>query len=172
MDRHQCQAREKSARMGMALLACSSNDQILDMLQTYIKKIHPEFLILSANTGSTEGLRALNNCYTDLAWSHLFDPKSGKYNIPFLPAYVPNVKVVVVNLFHRDLGLGMAPRDPLGIKGFGDLNKKGVRLVNRQKDSDTRVLLDYHLKQLNVSASNLSENDFLHGFPVISEPPF
>jgi putative molybdopterin biosynthesis protein len=66
-----------------------------------MKKTYPEFLILSANTGSTEGLKALNSGYTDLAWSHLLDPKSGQYNIPFLPAYVPDVKAVVVNLFHR-----------------------------------------------------------------------
>ena len=148
-------AREKSAQMGGALLACGSNDPILDMLQTYMKKTYPEFLILSANTGSTEGLKALNSGYTDLAWSHLFDPKSGQYNIPFLPTYVPDVKAVVVNLFQRELGLIMAPKNPLSIRGFEDLSKKGVRLVNRQKGSGTRVLLDHHLKGLKISPSKI-----------------
>ena len=152
-------ARDKSARMGGALLACGSNDPILDMLQTYMKKTYPEFLILSANTGSTEGLKALNSGYTDLAWSHLLDPKSGQYNIPFLPAYVPNVKAVVVNLFHRELGLIMAPKNPFSIKGFEDLSKKGVRLVNRQKGSGTRVLLDHHLKQLKIPPSKIEGYD-------------
>jgi len=137
------------------LLACGSNDPILDMLQTYMKKTYPEFLILSANTGSTEGLKALNSGYTDLAWSHLFDPKSGQYNIPFLPTYVPDVKAVVVNLFHRELGLITTPKNPLSIKGFEDLRKKGVRLVNRQKGSGTRVLLDHHLKQLKIPPSKI-----------------
>jgi putative molybdopterin biosynthesis protein len=141
--------------MGGALLACGSNDPILDMLQTYMKKTYPEFLILSANTGSTEGLKALNRGFTDLAWSHLLDPKSGQYNIPFLPAYVPDVKAVVVNLFHRELGLIMAPKNPSSIKGFEDLSKKGVRLVNRQKGSGTRVLLDHHLKQLKIPPSKI-----------------
>ena len=148
-------AREKSAQMGGALLACGSNDPILDMLQTYMKKTYPEFLILSANTGSTEGLKALNRGYTDLAWAHLFDPKSGQYNIPFLPTYVPDVKAVVVNLFQRELGLIMAPKNPLSIRGFEDLSKKGVRLVNRQKGSGTRVLLDHHLKGLKISPSKI-----------------
>ncbi|MBP1739872.1 MAG: molybdate-binding protein domain [Deltaproteobacteria bacterium] len=152
-------ARDKSARMGGALLACGSNDPILDMLQTYMKKTYPEFLILSANTGSTEGLKALNSGYTDLAWSHLLDPKSGQYNIPFLPAYVPDVKAVVVNLFHRELGLIMAPKNPFSIKGFEDLSKKGVRLVNRQKGSGTRVLLDHHLKQLKIPPSKIEGYD-------------
>jgi len=148
-------AREKSASMGGALLACGSNDPILDMLQTYLKKTYPEFLILSANTGSTEGLKALNSGYTDLAWSHLLDPKSGQYNIPFLPTYLPDVKAVVVNLFHRELGLIMAPRNPLNIKGFEDLSKKGVRLVNRQKGSGTRVLLDHHLQELQIPSAKI-----------------
>lgn len=152
-------AREKSAPMGGALLACGSNDPILDMLQTYLKKTYPEFLILSANTGSTEGLKALNSGYTDLAWSHLLDPKSGQYNIPFLPTYLPDVKAVVVNLFHRELGLIMAPRNPFNIKGFEDLSKKGVRLVNRQKGSGTRVLLDHHLKQLKIPPSKIEGYD-------------
>jgi excisionase family DNA binding protein len=148
-------AREKSASMGGALLACGSNDPILDMLQTYLKKTYPEFLILSANTGSTEGLKALNSGYTDLAWSHLLDPKSGQYNIPFLPTYLPDVKAVVVNLFHRELGLIMASKNPFSIKGFEDLSKKGVRLVNRQKGSGTRVLLDHHLQELQIPSAKI-----------------
>jgi putative molybdopterin biosynthesis protein len=149
------QAREKSRAMGGALLACGSNDPILDMLQTYLKKTYSEFLILSANTGSTEGLKALNRGYTDLAWSHLLDPRSGQYNIPFLPTYLPDVKPVVVNLFHRELGLVLGPGNPHHIKWFQDLGRKGVRFVNRQKGSGTRILLDHHLTQLGISPSRI-----------------
>jgi len=153
------QAREKSRAMEGALLACGSNDPILDMLQTTMKKAYPEFLILSANTGSTEGLKALNRGCTDLAWSHLLDPRSGRYNIPFLPTYLPDVKAVVVNLFHRELGLILAPGNPYHIKWFEDLiekgGDKGVRFVNRQNGSGTRILLDHHLKQLKIPSSRI-----------------
>ena len=149
------QARQKSRKIEGALLASGSNDPILDMLQTYLKESHPEFYIFSANTGSTEGLKALNKGYTDVAWSHLFDPKSGEYNIPFLSTYLPNVKPVVVNLFNRDLGFVTAPKNPLGIREFEDLARKGIRFVNRQKGSGTRVLLDYHLKRLKISSSKI-----------------
>jgi putative molybdopterin biosynthesis protein len=152
-------ARERSTHMGGALLACGSNDPILDMLQTIMKRTYPEFLILSANTGSTDGLKALNSGYTDLAWSHLLDPKSGQYNIPFLSTYLPDVKAVVVNLFHRELGLIMAPNNPFNIKGFEDLSKKGLRLINRQKGSGTRVLLDHHLKKAKVTPSKIEGYD-------------
>jgi len=153
------QAREKSRRIEGALLASGSNDPILDMLQTYMKKSYPEFYIFSANTGSTDGLKALNMGYTDIAWSHLLDPKSGEYNIPFLSNYLPDVKPVVVNLFHRDLGFVAAPKNPFRIRGFEDLAQKGLRFINRQKGSGTRVLLDHHLKKLRISSSKIDGYD-------------
>ena len=150
------QARQKSRRIEGGLLASGSNDPILDMLQTYMRKSYPEFYIFSANTGSTDGLKALNMGYTDIAWSHLFDPKSGEYNIPFLPHHLPNVKPVVVNLFRRELGFVVSPKNPFHIHGFGDLTEKGIRFINRQKGSGTRVLLDYHLKKLEILPSTIS----------------
>jgi len=150
------QAREKSRRIEGALLASGSNDPILDMVQTNLKKSHPEFYIFSANTGSTDGLKALNKGYTDVAWSHLLDPKSGEYNTPFLSTYLPDVKPVLVNLFYRDLGFVVASKNPLNIKGFEDLARKGIRLINRQKGSGTRVLLDHHLKRLRVPLSKIA----------------
>ena len=149
------QAKEKSGRIGGALLASGSNDPILDMLHTHMRKAYPEFYIFSANTGSSEGLKALNMGYTDIAWSHLFDPKTGEYNIPFLPEYLPNVKPVVVNLFARELGFVAAPKNPLKIQGFEDLTQKGIRFVNRQKGAGTRVLLDHHLKTLRIPPSKI-----------------
>lgn len=149
------QAKEKSRRIGGALLASGSNDPILDILHTYMRKAYPEFYIFSANTGSSEGLKALNMGYTDVAWSHLFDPKTGEYNIPFLPGYLPNVKPVVVNLFGRDLGFLVTPKNPFAIHGFENLPQKGVRFINRQTGSGTRTLLDYNLKRLRVPPSKI-----------------
>ncbi|OGP72852.1 MAG: hypothetical protein A2V86_00365 [Deltaproteobacteria bacterium RBG_16_49_23] len=149
------QARQKSGRIEGALLASGSNDPILDMLQTYMKKTYPEFYIFSSNTGSIDGLKALNTGYTDLAWSHLWDPKTGEYNIPFLSTYLPNIKPAVVNLFHRELGFIVSQKNPFQIRGVEDLTQKGVRLINRQKGSGTRVLLDHHLKRLKIPASKI-----------------
>ncbi len=150
------QAREKSKRIEGALLASGSNDPILDMLHTYMRKSYPEFYIFSANTGSTEGLKALNMGHTDIAWSHLLEPKTGEYNIPFLPTYLPDIHPVVVNLFYRDLGFIVASKNPLGIRGFEDLVQKEIRFINRQRGSGTRVLLDYHLKKLQITPSKIN----------------
>ncbi|MBU1208705.1 MAG: helix-turn-helix transcriptional regulator [Proteobacteria bacterium] len=162
------EARRKSKQIEGALLASGSNDPILDILKTYIRKAYPEFYLFSANTGSTDGLKALNQGYTDIAWSHLLDPKSGQYNIPFLSTYLPNLKTVVINLFNRDLGFLVAAGNPLNLHGFKDLAKPKVRFINRQKGSGTRVLLDHHLRQLKIPAPSIKgyENEVYTHFEV------
>jgi putative molybdopterin biosynthesis protein len=168
------QARQKSGRISGALLASGSNDPVLDILQTCLRKAHPEFFIFSANTGSTEGLTALEKGYTDIAWSHLLDPETGEYNIPYLEKLVPSVKAVVVNLFFRELGFVIARGNPMRIAAFEDLTREGVRFVNRQAGSGTRLLLDHHLEKAGISAERIagySDEVFTHievGLAVLS----
>ncbi|MFA5180634.1 MAG: helix-turn-helix transcriptional regulator [Syntrophales bacterium] len=149
------QARQKSAAVSGALLAAGSNDPILDILQTTLRRIHPDLYIFSANTGSTEGLAALNMGHTDIAWSHLWDQESGQYNTPFLASHLPRIDAVVVNLFHRDLGLIFAADNPLKIRNIEDLQQPGIRIVNRQKGSGTRLLFDYHLKKAGIGTDGI-----------------
>lgn len=150
------EARQKSRRMEGALLCAGSNDFALDSLQTQMRETHPQFYFFSAITGSTDGLKALNTGYTDVAWSHLLHPETGQYNVPYLPVYLPNVKPVVVNLYHRQVGIAAAAGNPLDITGFADLARKDVRLINRQKGSGTRLLLDHHLKKLGIPTGKVS----------------
>jgi excisionase family DNA binding protein len=149
------EAQKKSGRIQGALLASGSNDPVLDMLQTFLRKSHPEFYIFSANTGSREGLRALDSGYTDIAWSHLLDPESGVYNIPYLPSYVPKLQPVVVNLFRRKIGFVTARDNPLKIATFDDLVKKKIRFINRQDGSGTRMLFDYELDRAGISSGDI-----------------
>lgn len=153
------EAKAKGKKIVGALLAAGSNDPVLDVLQSCLRSSHPEFYIFSANTGSQAGLSALNAGYTDLAWTHLLDPASGEYNIPYVSAHLSEVKPVVVNLFHRELGFLTAPGNPLHIKGFEDLAESRVRLINRQPGSGTRVLLDYHLEKLGIPAETIQGYD-------------
>ncbi|MGE5855052.1 MAG: substrate-binding domain-containing protein [Syntrophaceae bacterium] len=144
------QARERSRSLEGALLASGSNDPVLDFLLTGMRHSHPDFYYFCANTGSTEGLKALGGGYTDIAWTHLFDPESGRYNVPFLPRYLPDMKAVLVHLFRREIGIVAAPGNPLGIAGMEDIAGEKIRFVNRQEGSGTRVLLDYHLKNSGI----------------------
>lgn len=149
-------AKQKSRKIAGALLAAGSNDPVLDILQTCVRKAYPDLYLFSANMGSVNGLAALDNGYTDIAWSHLLDPESGQYNVPFLSTLLPRIKPVVVNLFYREIGFITAPDNPYHIKWFDDLTKEGLRFINRQKGSGTRVLLDYHLGKLKESPGHIN----------------
>lgn len=153
------QARVKQQRVAGSLLAAGSNDPVLDILQAALRAAHPELYIFSANTGSMEGLFALNQGYTDLAWTHLLDPESGDYNIPYLERCLTSVKAVVVNLFFRRVGLITAPSNPLGLKGVEDLVRPGLRIVNRQQGSGIRVLLDQCLHDLDIPPARIAGYD-------------
>ena len=150
------QAKQKSRKIAGALLAAGSKDPVLDILQTCVRKAYPDLYIFSANMGSTSGLAALDSGHTDIAWSHLFDPESGKYNIPYLSTLLPKIKPVVVNLFHREIGFITAPDNHHHIKWFDDLVRKDLKFINRQRGSGTRVFLDYHLGQLGVSPDHIN----------------
>jgi ABC-type amino acid transport substrate-binding protein len=66
---------------------------------------------------------------------------------------------VVVNLFYRELGFVTAKGNPLGIATFEDLLRKGIRFVNRQAGSGTRLLLDHHLEKRGISTARIAGYD-------------
>ncbi len=149
------QARKKSSQISGAVLAAGSNDPVLDMLLVATKKSHPDFYIFSANTGSTEGLKALNSGVTDIALSHLYDAESGKYNIPYLGKYLPAINPVVVNLFKRDIGFLFNKEIAGAVKGFENLTEENIRFINRQEGSGIRLLLDYYLAKEGINSEKI-----------------
>ncbi len=147
------EAREKGRQIQGALLAAGSNDPVLDFLQTDLRRSLPEVYLFSTNIGSVEGLKALNLGYTDIAWTHLYHPATKEYNTPYLAAYVPAIRPVVVNLFYRELGFTVPRGNPMKVRGFKDLCRKSMLFINRQKGSGTRLLIDQKLEEENIKKS-------------------
>lgn len=153
------QARRRVNQIEGALLASGSNDPVLDMLLTAMKKDHPAFNFFSANTGSVSGLEALNTGLTDIAFSHLYDPETGDYNTPYLRKYCPDHQPVVVNLFYRQIGFLTAKSKSNIFDGWNSLARKDLRFVNRQQGSGIRIMLDYELKTRKIAGSDISGYD-------------
>jgi molybdate-binding protein len=63
---------------------------------------------------------------------------------------------MLINLATRRQGIMTAPGNPKSIISVGDLTKPGVRFVNRQFGSGTRILLDLLLKQHNVDSHRIA----------------
>ncbi len=143
------------AALAGALLAIGSHDNTLDLLDSLLRKAHPQFRLTSAHVGSLGGLMALKRGQCHLAGSHLLDPASGVYNRKAIEDNLDE-PVVLLRLVDREQGLLTAPGNPLGIAGIEDLARPGVRFVNRQRGSGTRVLLDYRLERLGLAPGRIS----------------
>jgi excisionase family DNA binding protein len=132
------------------LLAAGSDDPSLGILKDlYAKRVaHPSFFL--ATVGSRAGLSTVRDGVADLALAHLRHPETGEYNVPYLESVFPS-GVAVVPLFHRELGLVTRPGNPLGIGAVSDLTRAGLRFINRQEGSGTRLFLDQQLAQLGIN---------------------
>ena len=98
---------------------------------------------------------ALKRGQCHLAGSHLLDAATGVYN---RKAMEDNLEepTVLLRLVDREQGILTAPGNPLEIKGIEDLVRPGVRFINRQRGSGTRVLLDYRLSCLGIAPTNIN----------------
>jgi putative molybdopterin biosynthesis protein len=134
------------------IVAIGSHDLILDLAASHLRAADPLVTLASSNVGSLGGLVALRDGLCHLAGSHLLDPATGQYTLPYLDRILGERAVAVVRLAHRDQGLIVAPGNPLGLTEIQDLTRAGVRYVNRQRGAGTRVLLDHQLRLQGISA--------------------
>src|SRR5215468_8922643 len=94
------------------IVAIGSHDLVLDLAASALRAEDPLITLASSNVGSLGGLVALRDGLCHLAGSHLLDPDSGEYTLPYLDR-VPGLSgVSVVRLVHRDQGLMVAPGNP------------------------------------------------------------
>ncbi len=141
------------------LLAIGSHDMTLDLIAQFLAEHEPPQRLVSANAGSLGGLHALRRGEAHLAGSHLLDPESGTYNVPYVRRYLPDTPVVLVTLTRREQGLIVRPGNPKGITSVQDLIREDVVYVNRQRGAGTRVLLDYLLAQAQIDAKQIAGYD-------------
>jgi putative molybdopterin biosynthesis protein len=144
------------AEIDRTIVAIGSHDLVLDLAASALRASDPGLTLASSNVGSLGGLVALRDGLCHLAGSHLLDPETGEYTLPYLPrVFGAGADVVVVRLVHRAQGLIVAPGNPLGLTGLDDLSRPGLRYVNRQRGAGTRVLLDHELCRRGVAAHGI-----------------
>ncbi|WP_425387657.1 substrate-binding domain-containing protein [Aneurinibacillus terranovensis] len=127
-------------------------DIVLDILSRYLERKNPMFRSLRSYVGSLDGLFALYRETVNAVAVHLWDGETGEYNIPYVRRFLPGQRAVIVNLFYRKVGFFVAPGNPKNIIDWEDIVKPGVRFVNREKGSGTRVLLDEKLRILEIDS--------------------
>ena len=100
------------------------------------------------NVGSMGGWLAVSRGEADIAGTHILDERTGEYNVHMIRELGLEGKVVLVRGYGRLQGFIVQKGNPKNIKGFEDLLRDDVRIVNRVRGSGTRTLLDSSLKKI------------------------
>ena len=140
------------------LVIIGSHDPLLDELSDLIHRKDRRLFLSSAHVGSMGGIMAVRRGEAHAAGIHLLDTETGEYNRSFIKKYFPHGGVYLVRCVGRQQGLMLAKGNPLGITSFGEIARKDLRYVNRQKGSGTRILTDYLCRKEGV------DPDLVYGY--------
>lgn len=136
-----------------------SHDNLLDVLANLLHKLPPVHRLSSAHVGSMGGIMAIKRKEAHFAGSHLMDEKTGEYNIPFIQRFLKEIPLVLLNLSYREQGIIIPRGNPANIKNFEDLARPGIKFVNRQKGSGTRLLTDMLINKFKISPTKIKGYD-------------
>jgi len=132
-------------------LVICGQDICLDILGRHLEHHPAGVRAYRQNLGSFAGLLALYQDRADLAAIHLWDSDSNSYNIPYVRRLLPGIPAVVIHLGCRMQGFYVARGNPKNIKQWEDLIQPGIRFVNREAGSGTRVLIDEQFRILGIN---------------------
>jgi putative molybdopterin biosynthesis protein len=141
------------------LVVLGSHDNTLDLLATLLRRRNPRLRLSSGHVGSLGGLMALRQGRAHLGGSHLYDPETNSYNVPFIQKHLAGMPLKLVNLAWRQQGFIVLPDNPHNIQQVADLTRPGVRFINRQRGAGTRLLLDFLLQQEGIDPASIQGYD-------------
>ena len=145
-----------AAELEGRLVITGSHDPLLDEAADLLRQRDRSLGMASSHVGSMGGIMAVRRGEAHGAGLHLLDEKDGSYNRSYLERYFPQGGIRLVECVGRAQGLMVAKGNPKGLRGVEDLGRPGVRYVNRQKGSGTRVLLDYLCQKAGVDTGAVS----------------
>ncbi|MGE7762599.1 substrate-binding domain-containing protein [Peribacillus sp. NPDC097895] len=149
-------------------LVISGQDMVLDILGQYITK-DSGHKTLRSNIGSLSGLISMYNGDSDIVSLHMFDGDTGEYNLPYIKKILVGYPYILLNLVSRKAGLYVKKGNPFNLTSWIDLNKD-LTIINRERGSGARILLDEQLRIHKIPPKNLKgyENEETNHLSVAS----
>jgi putative molybdopterin biosynthesis protein len=148
-------AKEEAAQKRLVLAGCDPATGLLSRMVEKISGVE----VVSAAASSKLALTWLSQGKVHIAGSHLEDPKTGEFNLPFIRKQFPDEDFRVVTFAQWEEGLVIASGNPKGLRKIEDLARKSVRFVNREPGSGSRALLDKLLEKTGMNALKVEGYD-------------
>ncbi len=130
-------------------------DPAVAMLADWLARRRSPVIVVAQRCSSSKALAALVNGSAHVAGVHLRDRKSGEYNFNFVRDAVGHRPSVLINFARWELGLAVAPGNPLKLQGLADLARPRLRIVNRESGSGSRAALDEGLSELGLKSERI-----------------
>ncbi len=111
--------------------------------------------IVGVPCSSRRALDYLKQGSVHAAGSHLLDRTTGDYNLPIIKRLFPKGSVQVVTFAVWEQGLVVQRGNPKSIRSIADLGGRNVTLMNREKGSGSRDLLDSGLRKAGINPERL-----------------
>jgi putative molybdopterin biosynthesis protein len=137
-----------------AFVICGQ-DSLLDTLCRYLGHHSHEVAALRSYENSYHALGALYSGDVQVAAAHIWDGKTNQYNTPYVEKLLPGIPAVIVQLTRRVQGFYVLKGNPKAIAGWDDLRRQDLTIINRETGSGSRILLDEHLKLMEIPSSRL-----------------
>ena len=148
-------AKEEAAQKRLVLAGC---DPATGLFARMVEKISG-VEIVSAAASSKLALTWMSEGKVHIAGSHLEDPKTGEFNLPFIRKQFPGEEFSVVTFAQWEEGLVILPGNPKHVFKIEDLARKNVGFVNREPGSGSRALLDKLLETGGMDAQKVQGYD-------------
>ncbi|HET7764342.1 MAG TPA: substrate-binding domain-containing protein [Burkholderiales bacterium] len=132
----------------------ASHGFAIGMLRDFLLSMH--LPVELKYRGSMEALASLAESNCELAGFHMVTGSLQAPMLTFYARWLDPKSQTLINLATRRQGIMTAPGNPKKILSVEDLARPGVRFVNRQFGSGTRILLDLLLKQHGVDTRGIA----------------
>ena len=138
-------------------LVLAGCDPALSVLAGELKSAESE--VITVPCSSQEALNWLKEGLVHVAGTHLRDRATGEYNVPAVTALFGKGNIRIVTFAQWEQGLVVQRGNPKRIRSVADLGEKKITIVNREKGSGARGLLDSNLRDAGIRSRNLTGYD-------------
>jgi len=136
-------------------LVMAGCDPAVSMVADWLARRRAPVIAVAQRCSSSAALAALLGGTAHVAGVHLRDRQSGEYNLNRVREAVGHRPTLLINFARWELGLAVAPGNPLKLSGFADLARPQLRIVNRESGSGSRATLDEGLSELGLKGEQV-----------------
>jgi putative molybdopterin biosynthesis protein len=140
-----------------ATLVIAGCDPAVAILRDHLARCAPSVAVIPIPSSSRGALIALAEERAHVAGIHLRDPASGEYNAGAVRIGLGRKRVKIVNFARWELGLASRRNNP--IRNLEALVRGRARLMNREKGSGARLVLDDELSRQHVKRASIKGYD-------------